>query len=347
MTLLEVDGSAGEGGGQILRIALALASVTGRGVRVRNVRAGRPNPGLARQHLTAAEAVASLCAGKAEGLRLESTEVALRPGRLKGGRVRLDVGTAGSVTLVLQACLPPAAFADAPTHLEIHGGTDVKWSPPTDYFQHVFLSLLNRMGVRAEMQVARRGYYPRGGGRVEVHVDPVPSLAPLALPEAGRVRRIGGRVHVSRLPEHVAQRMKRAALQGLAGYPEVRVSSGGVGEEEAAGPGGALVLWGETEHALVGASALAERGVRAEDLGRQAAAMLRSDLESGATLDIHAADQLLPYMALAKGPSSFLVREVSGHTRTLLGLLPRFLPVEFQEEAANGLTRIEVRPTRT
>lgn len=344
--MIEIDGSEGEGGGQIFRMGLALAALRGEDVRITHVRGGRPKPGLAPQHLAAGEAVASLCRGKVEGLKLGSEEVTLRPGSLTGGELRLDVGTAGSVTLVLQACLLLAALADEPTHLEIRGGTDVKWSPPADYFRHVFLSLLRRMGVETRMHVRRRGYYPRGGGRVEVYVDPPPTLSALTLPEGGPVRRIGGRVHVSSLPEHVARRMKRAALQRLAGYPEVKVSSGEVGEEEAAGPGGALVLWGETQRALLGASALAERGVPAEALGQQAAEALRADLEAGATLDVHAADQLLPYLALASGPSSFLVREISGHTRTILDLLPRFLPVAFREEEDERLTRIDVVPSR-
>ncbi len=343
--MIEVDGSRGEGGGQIFRLALALSALQGEEVRITNIRAGRPNPGLARQHITSAEALASICGGKAKGLRLGSSDVTFRPSRLRGGSHQLDVGTAGSVTLVLQACLLPAISAESPTELKIRGGTDVKWSPPSDYFVHVILPHLRRMGIGAEVNIARRGYYPKGGGLIEARVRPSPSVKPLYLPALGEVLRIRGQVHVSNLPEHIAQRMKRSAQKVLIDYPDVSVEQRRY--DEAMGPGGGIVLWAESENTSLGASALAERGVRAEDLGRGAAEELGADIKAGATLDVHAADQLLPYMALAKEPSTFLVRKVSGHTRTMFWLLSKFLDVDFQEEEAKELTRIEVRPSHT
>ncbi|MFQ5838448.1 MAG: RNA 3'-terminal phosphate cyclase, partial [Thermoplasmata archaeon] len=344
---IEVDGSYGEAGGQIFRMALALSSLAGEDVRVMNIRAGRPKPGLARQHITAAKAVASVSSADADGLQLGSSEVVFRPGTLTGGRFELDVGTAGSVTLVLQACLLPALFARAPTELRIRGGTDVRWSPPSDYFQRVFLRLLERMGIHVEMRVLRRGYYPRGGGLVEARIEPVSSVAGLRLSVPGQVVGIRGRAHVSNLPQHVAQRMKRSALRMLVNYREVHVEEVVYGGEEAVGPGGAVVLWAVAANTILGSSRLAEKGVRAEDVGRGAAEDLQADLEAGATLDVHAADQLLPYMALATSSSHFLVREVSGHMRTLFWLLSKFLDVEFSTEDVDGLKRVEVKPIRT
>jgi RNA 3'-phosphate cyclase len=345
--VIEVDGSHGEGGGQIFRMALALSSVTGQDVMVTNIRAGRPNPGLASQHITAARAVASLSNAVVEDLKPGSREVVFHPGTLEGGRFQLDVGTAGSVTLVLQACLLPAIFAKGPTEFRIQGGTDVKWSPPYDYFLHVFLPLLRRMGVHAEIRVLRRGYYPRGGGLVEVRVEPVSSLHSLDLASPGKVLAIRGTAHVSNLPEHIAQRMKRAALKLLVDFRNVHIEKAVYGPEEAVGPGGSVVLWAETEETLLGSSSLAEKGVRAEDVGRRAAEALLADLRSGATLDVHAADQILPYMALADGPSIFLVRKVTGHVGTLLWLLPKFLNVEFSTSQMGTLTRVDVKPTHT
>lgn len=345
--MIEVDGSYGEGGGQVLRMALALSSLTGREVRVFNIRAGRPNPGLARQHITAAKAVASLSQAEVEGLKPGSPEVVFRPGSLKGGTFNFDVGTAGSVTLVLQACLLPAILADGPTRLRVRGGTDVKWAPPSDYFLHVFLPILSRMGCTVDMRVLKRGYYPRGGGLVEVDVDPSQSLQPLSLREQGRLEGIRGIVHVSNLPDHIAQRMKRAALKALMRFEDVRIESPLYGPDRAVGPGGSAVLWAETESTLLGSSRLAERGIRAEDVGRGAAEDLVAEISSGATLDVHAADQLLPYMSLAQGVSTFLVREVSGHLQTLLWLLPKFLDVDFRMEEVDRRTRLDVHPIHT
>ncbi|MEE9236204.1 MAG: RNA 3'-terminal phosphate cyclase, partial [Thermoplasmata archaeon] len=193
--MIEVDGSHGEGGGQIYRMALAIAALKGEDVRITNIRAGRPKPGLSRQHMTAAKAIASMTDGRVKGLRLGSPEVIFRPGPLKGGSISLDVGTAGSVTLVLQACLLPAILAGAPTEFRIRGGTDVKWSPPADYFIHVFLPQLRRMGIHAEMSILKRGYYPRGGGLVEMRVEPCPSIRALRLPSLGETYSIGGKFY--------------------------------------------------------------------------------------------------------------------------------------------------------
>lgn len=347
MSLLEVDGSIGEGGGQILRTSLAMAALTGREVRVHNIRAGRPSPGLAHQHLTAASALADLCHAKTEGLALGSREVTFRPNGLRGGRYDVNVGTAGSVTLVTQAVLLPALHGDGPVHLRIRGGTDVKWSPPADYLAHIFLPLLEQMGTRVAWRVLRRGYYPRGGGEVAVDVEPLDSLRPLLVEEPGGPPVIRGVAHVANLPRDIAQRMKRTALRRLVPYPNVHVEDIVYGPEEAEGRGGAVVLWAGTGSTILGASALAERGVPAQRLGHYAAEALIADLRAGAMLDPYAADQLLPYLALAEGPSSFLVREISGHTQTMVWLLPQFLDIAVRVEPAAGLQRIIVRPTRT
>jgi RNA 3'-phosphate cyclase len=344
MSLLEVDGAQGEGGGQILRTALALAALRRRPVRVTDVRAGRPKPGLARQHLTAVQALAALCEAKTEGVRVGSREVVFRPGRLRGGPITADVGTAGSVTLVLQACLLPALFAAAPSRLRIRGGTDVRWSPPADYTARVFLPLLARLGGRVSLRILRRGYYPRGGGEVEVTVEPVTALRPFRVEAPGPLRRIEGVAHVANLPGEIATRMKRSALKALVGVGETKVQEAVLGPTEAEGRGGALVLWAETERTLLGASAVAERGVPAEALGQRAAEALAADLTAGATLDVHAADQLLPYLPLAEGPSTLRVREVTGHIETLLGLLPQFVDATFRTAEEDGTTRVEVRP---
>ena len=266
MSVVEIDGSTGEGGGQIVRMAVALSALTSTPVRVVNVRTKRSKPGLAAQHATAIRAVALLCDARVEGAEVGSSAFTFTPGPLHGGKVSVDVGTAGSITLVLQACLP-AAFRAGDTEIEVRGGTDVPWSPPLDYFGHVFLGLLRKMGGRADLEVAMRGYYPRGGGLVRVQVERTARWRPLLLPGRGGIARIAGRVHASNLPEDVVERMKSATTRRFARFTSVRIHSETLGPDRAVGPGGAIVLWAETPETILGASALAEKGKRAEKVG--------------------------------------------------------------------------------
>jgi RNA 3'-terminal phosphate cyclase (ATP)/RNA 3'-terminal phosphate cyclase (GTP) len=319
--------------------------MTGTPIRVRNIRANRPNPGLAAQHVTAVAALAALCDAEVRGLAVGSTDLVFRPGSLHGGRFRFDIGTAGSVTLVLQAVLPAAAACGQAVDLRLIGGTDVKWAPPLDYVRHVFLPLVARMGLEARIAVGRRGYYPRGGGEIEVAIRPRGTLTPLALETPGPVEGIQGVAHVANLPDHIAKRMKGAARKILSNMPKVRIEEVVLSGEEARGRGGAIVLWARTAHTVLGASALAERGVPAERVGTAAASTLAGELASGATLDVHAADQLLVHMAVADGPSRFLVRTVSGHAETTMWLLERFVSVDFAATPTDGLIRVEVRPS--
>ena len=345
MSGLEIDGSYGEGGGQILRMAVALSAITATPVRITNIRAERKNPGLAAQHVTAVQAVAKLCDATTEGLAVGSQSLEFRPGRLHGGSFSFDVGTAGSITLVLQACLP-AAFMAGDVTLAIRGGTDVPWAPPLDYFGHVFLGLLRKMGARANIEVAMRGYYPRGGGLVRVEIERVREWRTLVLPKRGDIERIAGRAHASNLSEDVVKRMKSGALQQLSRYTAVRVHDETLGPDRAVGPGGAIVLWAETSETILGASALAEKGKRAEKVGEKAALGLLNDIESGATIDPRAADQVLVYAAMASGPSEFLVREVTEHTRTMMWLLGSFLGTRFHVVSDGNLRRMTTIPGR-
>jgi RNA 3'-phosphate cyclase len=325
-TVIEIDGAHGEGGGQLVRTAVALSALTRRPLALRNVRAGRPRSGLAAQHLAAVRAVAALCEARCEGLGLRAAAFTFEPQALPaGGELRADVGTAGSVTLVLQALLPVLLAARTPSRVVVTGGTDVRQAPTWDYFREVLLRLLARMRLRVRATLARRGYYPRGGGEVAVEVEPgVP--APLDLREPPASWRIAGEAHVTRLPVTIAERMRGAALE-LVG--DAQVGARVLGPDEAMGTGGAITLWAESEAGLLGASRVAERGVRAETLGTAVGQELAADLASGANLDVHAADQVLVYLALAPRGSSFAVREVSGHARTTMWLLEQFLEARF------------------
>lgn len=338
----EIDGSYGEGGGQLLRTAVALSAITGKSVHVRNIRANRTNPGLAPQHLTAVMAVAKLCGAEAEGLKVKSREILFHPGRLRGGRFGISVGTAGSITLVLQAALPVAVACGERIWLRITGGTDVRAAPPLDYFRHVLLPLLSRMGVKARIEVLKRGYYPRGGGEVAVEVLPSTPLQPLLLDAPGALAEIHGFAHVANLPSHIVQRMASSALAELSAFSAPSIDQAVLGMDEAIGAGGAIVLAARTAHAILGASATAQRGIPAEMLGSEAGSLIREEISSGATVDIHAADQLLIYLALSGGPSCFLARKLSCHALTTIWLLEQFLPVRFNVIEAGSLVRVEV-----
>jgi len=338
---MEIDGAHGEGGGQLLRNSAALAAVTHIPVRVTNIRARRPKPGLAAQHLTALQAVAALADATVEGLNVGSREVTIAPGHLRGGRFSFDVGTAGSVTLVLQACLPPALRAPEPVELRLIGGTDVPWSPPLDYFRFVFLPLLARMGGKVTIELVRRGYFPRGGGEIRVNVVPAPEFRPLLVEPPGAMRRVDGIAHVGNLPRDVAQRMKHAALRRFVGIAEAKVEET---SEAAIGPGGAIVLWTEHENTVLGSSGLARKGVPAEALGQAAADEVVEDLRAHASLDIHAADQVLLYSALAKGESRFSVREITKHMETTMWLLENVLRTRFETVEVGGRHQVRVLP---
>ncbi|RPH63990.1 MAG: RNA 3'-phosphate cyclase [Burkholderiales bacterium] len=327
--MTDIDGSTGEGGGQLLRTAVALSAITGRAVRLTRIRARRARPGLAAQHLAAVKAVATLCDAQVDGLELASQEVGFDPRAVRAGTHVFDVGTAGSITLVLQALLPVMLTAPERSRVRVIGGTDVRAAPPLDYLREVLLPLLHRIGARATVDVVRRGYFPRGGGEVLCEVEPS-TLRPVDLADPGPLRSIDAFSHVSNLPAHIAQRMAAAArnaLQDLA-EPAVRVEL--LGPQQAIGPGGAIVLRARTAASLLGAGRVAQRGVPAERLGAEAATELRSDLACGAALDTHAADQLLVHLALAGAGSRFTTRAVTSHARTAMWLIERFLPVRFE-----------------
>lgn len=342
--MIEVDGSHGEGGGQLIRMAVALSAITETPVRVVRIRAGRPTPGLAAQHVTAINAIAALCGAESTGVAVGSSSIEFRPGTLTPGRFSFDVGTAGSVTLVLQAFLPVASAALAPVRVRLVGGTDVRWSPPIDSFSRVFLALLKTLGGHADVEVPRRGYYPRGGGLVDVVIEPTRTWSPLRTPEAGGIRRVRGIAHVSNLPEDVPKRMVHAALRHLHGIPDVKIEQRVYRGEDAIGQGGALVVWAETDAGLLGADSLAERGKPSERVGEEAAAGLRAEIESRATLDRHASDQLLIYLARADGPSEFRVQAVSGHLETMMWLIPQFVPCRFAVTRETDGWRVSVEP---
>jgi len=327
----------------MLRMAVALSALTKRSVKIENIRAKRSNPGLAAQHLTAVRGVAKLCSAIVKGDSVGSTTLEFEPGRVKGGPFHLDVGTAGSVTLVLESCMLASLQADGPVSLRVLGGTNVHWSPPVDYFSHVLLPLLLRMGVHAELRLVQRGFYPQGGGEVDLALSPPKRILALDEVERGHLIDVNGVCFSRNLPDHVCSRMSAAVRKRFLNTPPSITSDVGQGRSSGAG----VQLWATFERTILGADALGERGLPAEKVGENAADALFAEIESGGTLDVHASDQLLPYMALAEAPSRFIVREVSGHLATQMELLREFLPVGFKISEVEGGHLVHVEPSHT
>jgi RNA 3'-terminal phosphate cyclase (ATP) len=345
--VLTLDASHGEGGGQVLRTALALAVAQGRPVALTRVRAARPRPGLQPQHLTVVRALAAVSGARVEGDRLDSTALTFAPGPVRAGQHRFDVGaitgSAGSVSLLLEALLLPLARAGGRSHLTLVGGTHVPWSPPVHDVSHVFLPVLEHLGLSAGVRLVRWGWYPRGGGEVEATVEPVAGWRGLAWPERSARLQLAGCSAVSRLPAHIAERQRRRALERLAARGlEAEIDL--VRDEAAAGPGTCLALWASGDAGRGGASALGRPGLRAEAVADEAADELLRFLDSGAAVDEHLADQLLPFLALADTPSAFTCPRVSGHLEAVAWVVGQFLPAARIEWTDGVPARVHVTP---
>jgi len=340
--LIEIDGSMLEGGGQILRMSIAISAVSGVPVKVFNIRAKRSNPGLRPQHMTAIKAVAELVDARVEGLRVGSRELTFIPRTIRGGRFSFDIGTAGATTLVLQSLMPASAYAPSPVDVEVKGGTNNPMAPPIDYVERVLIPMLSRMGYRCRLSLLRRGFYPRGGGIIRLHVDPVKALEPIELSEGGRVVRVTGVAYSCRLPGHIVDRMARSAEAKLreAGLRDVEIEREALQPDSpkcSMDPGCGILLVAETDRgALIASDSLGERGKPAERVGEEAARSLIDQVKAGAAVDKHMGDQLLIYMALAKGTSRIRVAELTLHAATCVELLRRLLNVRIEVEGELG-----------
>lgn len=338
---LVIDGSYGEGGGQILRTALALSTLLRRPLRIEGIRAGRKNPGLAAQHLLGVLATAKLCAAELEGAQLSSQSLSFVPREApRPGQYVFDVaearrgGSAGATSLVFQAIHLPLALAGGPSEVVLKGGTHVPWSPPYHYLESVYAPTIARMGLQLELYLERWGFYPQGGGIVPVRLMGGVKLQPLELSERGGLRRIRLLSAVARLPRSIAERQARRAEEllreeGLS--PEVEIA-----EADAPGPGTFVFVEAEFENAVAGFSALGERGKPAERVAEEALDQFIDHYRSGEAIDPHLADQLILPLALAEGPSSFSTSRVTQHLLTNIWVVERFLEARFEVHGELG-----------
>jgi len=338
--MIEIDGSMGEGGGQILRMSLALAAVLKEEVRVFNIRKKRSPPGLKAQHLSAVRAIAKITNAKLEGDSLGSEEIIFHPREIMGGNVRINIGTAGSISLILQAILPAICFAKDKVRLEIIGGTDVKWSPPVDYLIHVFRPIVKRMGANINIKLIERGHYPKGGGLVVAEISPIDTLNSIKLMEQGKITYIRGISHAHGLPRHVAIRQARAAQEVLNSLNLSNIQIDIESKEnipKRKSPGSGITLWTETStNTVLGSDSLGEKGKRAEIVGKEAAEKLVREIRSGATVDRHMADMLIIWMLLAKGTSTIKTSELTMHAKTCIDLAKIFTSTEIKIDEAKG-----------
>ncbi len=336
--LVEIDGSYGEGGGQILRTALAFSAILKIPLRVKNVRATRKNPGLGNQHLAAVNALARISGATSQGNKIGSQTLTFIPQEIRPGDYEFKIGTAGSVTLLLQAIFLPLCLARGGSTLTLVGGTHVPWSPPFHYFSQVLLPNLKPMRVSAEAMIEKWGFYPKGGGRVQLKINPIDGLEPVSLIERGLLKKISGISAIANLPKHVAERQTEQALKRIRRELKINPEIAILSDAPSIGQGSFLFLLAEYEGIVVGFSSLGGRGKPAEKVADEAVDYLKDYVESDGCVDSHLADQLVPFMALARGTSSFTTQRITEHLLTNLWVVAHFVETKIQTWGELGRT---------
>ncbi len=328
--MIEIDGSYGEGGGQIIRTAIALSAVTGKPCRILNIRKGRTNPGLQAQHLTGVEAATKLCNAELKGAKLHSTEIEFIPKEIKGGKYKFDIGTAGSISLVLQTLIPACLHADKETELEIIGGTVGSWAPSIIYFQQIFCNFLEILGMKREedffLETTKHGFYPKGGGRIVFRIKPFRNLKKIHLVERGKLKRFDAWSVSSKHLEksRVAERQIESAEKTLG-----KIEKKNVVYDNTLSIGTLLHLHAHYDNCKLGADVIGEREKSAEKVGEECGLLLKRQIDSQACFDRWMADQTLPYLALAGG-GKVSVSEITNHCKTNIWVIEKFLPVKFE-----------------
>jgi len=342
--VLEIDGSLKSGSGTILRLSVALAGIVNQPLHIFNIRQKRPQPGLRPQHLEAVLTAAKLCNAEVKGATLGSRELWFTPSEIEGGEVHAEIGTAGSIPMLLLTVLPLCAFAKTAVRLHVaRGGTDVRNAPTINYLKHVLLPMLNRMGLEASLTIEKYGYYPKGMGEITLMVQPNRKLNFIRIEEFGKVEELRGVSVCTFLADRrVAERQAKTAnefLKTRSYETEVQVVN------DTSNPlqrGSSLVLWAKTDTgALLGGDAIGELGKPSEVVGREAAENLLREVDSKATVDVHLADMLVPYVALAQGESVYLSRVITEHLDTNIWLAQEILGVKFIVSKVGNLYRIE------
>ncbi|MEM3010380.1 MAG: RNA 3'-terminal phosphate cyclase [Candidatus Bathyarchaeia archaeon] len=342
--MIEIDGSQKSGSGTILRLSVALASILRQPLHIYNIRQKRPQPGLRPQHLEAVLTAGKLCNAEMKGALLGSRELWFTPHEIEGGEVLAEIGTAGSIPMLLLTVLPLCAFAKRKVKLKVlKGGTDVRNAPTINYIRYVLLPMLKNMGLETSITIEKYGYYPKGMGEISLEVEPNPKLRALSLEEFGTIKTLEGISVCTFLADrNVAVRQAKAANDHLKAYGyEAKIQI----VNDMSNPlqkGSSLVLWAQTDTgALLGGDAIGELGKPSEAVGKEAAENLLKEIEAKATVDVHLADMLVPYMALAGESSIFLTRLISEHLETNIWLAQTILDAKFSVKKIGQLYRVE------
>ncbi|MFH1587023.1 MAG: RNA 3'-terminal phosphate cyclase [Candidatus Diapherotrites archaeon] len=335
--MIQVDAAPG---GQVFRTAIGLASLTGKEIEIVNIRSDRPNPGLRAQHLTALETVAGMCNATINGASKGSGTVNFLPGKLKETALKVNIGTAGSATLLLQSAMFPSLKTE--TKLRVTGGTDVEWSPPFAYMGLVLLPILNSIGCNFSAELIKRGYYPKGKGIISFKSSPAKlPLKPLNITEKGDIEIIKIFSHCASLATDVARNQMIAAKKELRNL-NVDFSECVAAKENIDTIGSGIDLFAHLSSGqIIGANALGKKGFPANEVGKKAAKNLLSELGKERPVDKHLADQLIPFMALAKGNSEITCTEITAHTENNISVCEKILGVKFSIEKEEGIISVE------
>jgi len=345
LEFIRIDGSYGEGGGQILRTSVTLSTITKKPVEIVNIRAKRDNPGLRPQHANAINAVASLCNAKVENVHVGSNAIKFIPEEMQSGSINIDVGTAGSVTMILQTVIPAASLSGKHVEIELRGGTDVRWSPTLDYLRFVVQPAFSMIGINFDIDVQRRGYYPVGGGIVKAAIQPCSKPNTFDMIKAPKVEPIMVSVCAS-LPAHVAQRQIAAALSTLQKVG-IKCKSYSASVEQSNSPGSSILVYSVSNFGpFIGGDAIGEKGKRAEEVGTEAAEKFLTAYNSNAPIDEHLADMLVLPLGVTDGNSKFMVNKASQHLSTNLYVTSKIVGCKYDVSKVDGnyMVTIEGRP---
>ncbi|UCC99998.1 MAG: RNA 3'-terminal phosphate cyclase [Phycisphaerales bacterium] len=337
METVYVDGRAGEGGGQILRTSLTLACITGKSLHIENVRAARRNPGLARQHLSCVRAAAEICGAQCQGASLSSQVLEFQPRHIRGGDFTFDIGSAGSASLVVQTVLPALFVAGESSTVTVTGGTHNPWAPPFDFLAETFLPAVASAGFAADCRLIRHGFFPAGGGKVALDVQPwrrSPGRT-LNLCVSGGERLIHARIYTARLPGHIARRQEKLLLQSRLKFENIEH----IEVTDSDGPGNCVMLRLSDSLRTTVLTAFGQRGKPSEKVVGEVVRLAESFLRSEAAVDRFLADQLLIYMALLES-GCYTTNELSAHLTTNIETIKKFLPIDFTIEQQGQLYRI-------
>ncbi len=336
METVYVDGSQGEGGGQILRTSLALACITGKTLHIENIRSARRNPGLARQHVSCVHAARQICEGRCEGAAMGSQVLHFQPGPLRSGDYSFDIGSAGSASLVVQTVLPALFLAGGPSTVTVTGGTHNPWAPPFDFLSETFLPAIAGAGFEARCEMRKHGFFPAGGGKITLHIQPWKGDVgrTINLCEPSGQGQIHARIYTAELPGHIAERQQKLLLHSGLNIKHIEH----IEVTDSDGPGNCLMLKFCGERTTV-FTAFGQRGKPSEKVVGEVVGLAEGFIESGAAVDRFLADQLLLYMAISKA-GSYTTNDLSTHLKTNIETIKKFLPVHFAIEPQGRVYRV-------